>query len=109
MKEVVNNILDTEKKVEQLLSEARQQATRIRQDSEKEASATIAAAQEKALEILRTTVAAARDEAQQSREKTFAAFHEKQDTLHERHRATIAALVADIVAMITAGDSPESR
>lgn len=109
MKEVVNDILAAEKKVEQLLSETRQQASQIRQESEKKASATIAAAQEKARELIRTTVAAARSEAQQSREKTFVAFREKQESLLDRHHTAIAALIADIVAMITAGNAPESR
>ena len=104
MKEVVEEILAVEKKVDVLLDEARQEAARIRQESEKEAAALVSAAQEQAQEHLRSAVAAAREEAQRSRESAFAEFRKQQQELHERNHAALDALVAEIVSLITSSE-----
>ncbi|MBN1760132.1 MAG: hypothetical protein JW863_17530 [Chitinispirillaceae bacterium] len=102
MKEVVDEILAAEKKVESLLSEARQQAAKLRQESENEASALVAAAQEQAQELIRTTVSEIRTVAEQTREQRFTEFREKQRILLEHNRTAVDSLVDGIVALITA-------
>ena len=101
MKEVVDEILAAEKKVDGLLTEARQQAAELRQESEKKASDMVSAAHEQAQELMRNTVAAARTEAENTRDTTFSRFREQQQDLLDRNRAVIDTLVDEIVALIT--------
>ncbi len=104
MKEVVDEILTAEKKVDVLLDEARQEAARIRQESEKEAAALVSAAVEQAQEHLRSAVTAAREEAQRSRETAFAEFRKQQQELRECNHAALDTLVSEIVSLITSSE-----
>jgi vacuolar-type H+-ATPase subunit H len=104
MKEVVDEILAAEKKVDALLDEARQEAARIRQESEKEATALVSAAQEQAQEHLRSAVTAAREEAQRSRDTAFAESRKQQQELRDRNHGALDTLVSEIVTLITSSE-----
>lgn len=101
MKEVVDEILAAEKKVEEALGEARREAARIRQESEKEVSAIVENAHEKAQLLLQKTVVAARQEAESTREKVFADAAGEKNRLFEQSKDKIDILVDEIVDIIT--------
>ncbi|MBN1307257.1 MAG: hypothetical protein JXA18_05035 [Chitinispirillaceae bacterium] len=109
MKEVVNEILAAEKRVEQTLSDARRKAAEIRQESEKEVAAIIAAAHEEAQRIIRETSDAARMEAETRREKALNDIASENRVLRERSRGRIDDLIDEIVSLISAPAFSETQ
>ncbi|MCW8965592.1 MAG: hypothetical protein OQK82_02745, partial [Candidatus Pacearchaeota archaeon] len=107
MKEVVNEILTAEKACERILQDARQKALAIRQESEKEASALISAAQEDARNILQNAVNEARKQALREREDVFAEISTYKADLMVQKKDTIDMLVETISAMLLA--SPNGK
>ena len=104
MKEVVNEILAAEKKVEEKLAEARRKAALIRQESEKEASAIVSAAREEAQQLIEKRTAAARNEAESIRKKAFEDAGSENRQLLEKCRDTMDALVDEIASLVMASD-----
>jgi vacuolar-type H+-ATPase subunit E/Vma4 len=100
MKEVVNEILVTEKECERILQDARSEALTIRRDSEKEAAAIISAAHEEAQKTLQEAVSEARETAQKERAQSLAETATYKRTLLERHGKTIDSLVDEISALV---------
>lgn len=100
MKEVVNEILATEKECERILQNARGEALTIRRDSEKEAAAIISAAQEEARKTLQDAVSEARETAQKERAESLAETTTYRQTLLEHHGKTIDSLVDEISALV---------
>jgi len=109
MKEVVDEILAAEKRVEQTLADARHKAAQIRQESEKEVSAIVTAAHEEAQRIIQETVTSARKEAEASREKALKDVESGNRFLRERSKDRINALVDEVASLITTSAFSETQ
>ena len=100
MKKIIEDVLQTEKKVGIVLEQARNKASEIRQSVEKEISEKMSDAKQEAREIIQTTVENAKKEAEHiGEEKLKQADHEK-DTLLNNNTDTMNNLVDNICNII---------
>ena len=100
MKKIIEDVLQTEKKVGIVLEQARNKASEIRQSVEKEISEKMSGAKLQAREIIQTTVENAKKEAEHiGEEKLKQADHEK-DTLLNNNTDTMNNLVDNICNII---------
>jgi len=108
MKEVVNEILSAEKKVQASLDEARHRAAHMREECEREVASIIADAEAKALEITERTVAAARSDARLQREKTLEQAQEDNRLLSERCADAIESLSDELTRLVISTRPPDN-
>jgi vacuolar-type H+-ATPase subunit H len=99
MRDIVQEILQAEKRVEELLQHAREKASNITAQAEKEANRKVAEARAKAQEILQQTVHRTRREAEESRKSTIEEAERKSRALASRSGLNLDDL-ADQVARI---------
>jgi len=82
MKKIIEEVLDAERQLDKILSEARSQASCIKNDADKKMTEKLNLAQEKARQIYRESIEQAEKEArQQAEEKISEAEMQKKKTL----------------------------
>ena len=107
MKEVITEILAAEKHAESLLAEARNQAQARRQDIDKEFSEKIAAARQKAQDIIARTAETARTESGQARKELIAVSLEKDKSAIEKISGRIDTIAGKIVDLLIKTDTDQ--
>jgi vacuolar-type H+-ATPase subunit H len=100
MNEIVDEIIQAEKRVEKLLTEAREKASEITQKAEKEAARVIEQARQKAQERVTRSVEDARDLARQTREKKLSAADSQTEEIFHRKKELIDEIVDTIVQLV---------
>ena len=100
MKDILNEVLLTEKRVEELLQKARAEASEIKLRTEKEIAKKIEEARKKAREMVQKTVDKARKDAENTRSKMLEDADRENEALIEKNRAGIEAVVREIVKII---------
>ena len=100
MHDIINEVLLTEKRVEEILQKARSEAESIKLRTEKEVSQKIAEARTEAQKIIQNAVETAQREAENIRDAKLKEVDlENTDSLN-KNRAAIEGLVNDIVKLI---------
>jgi len=100
MKQIMEDVLKAEEKVNAILKQARQRASEIRQSAEKEISEKMNEARRQSLEITQTAIEDARKEAERIKEERLAAAEQQQRALLNDDTGTIERLVNDICEII---------
>ena len=100
MKKIIEEVLQTEEKVNVILGQARNKASEIRQSVEKEISEKMSDAKQKAREIIQTTVEEAKKEAEHIREEKLKQANQEKDTLLNNNTDTMDNLVDNICNII---------
>jgi len=100
MKDIVNEILETEKKVESTLQDAREKAQAVRQQTEKEAQEQISRAREEARAIVQNAVEMARREAEEVRQKRLKEAEAAAGAFLIDNKDKIDRLVEDVVKLV---------
>jgi vacuolar-type H+-ATPase subunit H len=78
MKQIMQDVLKAEERVNAILKQARERASQIRQSAEKEIAEKISEAKCQALEITQTTIEDARTEAERIKEEKLAEAERQQ-------------------------------
>jgi len=100
MKEIIEDVLQAEEKVNRLLKQAREQAAQIKQAADKAHSEKIGAAREQARQIIHTAVEAAQKEAEQIRTDRLQQAEQAKDALLNMDSETRDHLVNEICTML---------
>ncbi|MFH1717540.1 MAG: hypothetical protein ABIF19_09340 [Planctomycetota bacterium] len=100
MKQIMEDVLKAEEKVNAILRQARERASEIRQSAEKEISAQMSEARRRALEITQTAVEDARKEAEHIKEEKLAKAEQQQHALLNDETGEISHLVDSICEII---------
>lgn len=103
MKDIVTEILETEKRVEELLRRAREEASSIKQNAERDANRRIADARSQAQSIIRDAVAKAEKEAEETRKRALHQAEQESRVKIDRVKGSVDEVVVQIVAMIRGG------
>jgi len=104
MKDVVNEILQAEEKVEESLQKAREEAAGYKKDADREVNSIIGKAREKAQDSIREAVEEAKREAGIARNEAIKKAEEESRKLIDRNRAHIGELVEEIVTLVIGED-----
>jgi vacuolar-type H+-ATPase subunit H len=102
MKQIIEEVLQAEEKVDVILRQARERASEIKRSAEKEISDKMNDAKQKAREIIQTTVEEAKKDAERIREEKLERAKGEKDTLLSENKDTIDSLVDDICNIILA-------
>jgi F0F1-type ATP synthase membrane subunit b/b' len=102
MKDILNEVLLTEKKVEELLQKARVEASEIKLKTEKEIAQKIEEARKKAREIIRKKVEKVKKDAEYTRSKMLEDADRENNELIDKNRVGIEEVVQEIVKIIVA-------
>jgi vacuolar-type H+-ATPase subunit H len=102
MKQIIEEVLQAEEKVDVILRQAREKASEIKRSAEKEISDKMSEAKQKAREIIQTTVEEAKKDAERIREEKLERAKQEKDTLLSENTGTINNLVDDICNIILA-------
>jgi len=108
MKQIIEEVLQAEAKVNTSLQEARSQATAIRAAAEKEAAAQLNKAREQGREIVQTAVEQAKREAEQIRREKLAQAEAACDTLLNSHSEIMDRLVDELCQVILSTEGNQS-
>ena len=100
MKEIIEEVLQAEQKVDGIVREAREKASQIKRSAEKDVSETISEAQEKAREIMLSRVEEAKKEAERIRREKLEEAERQREELVAKHEETIESLVDQIRGVI---------
>jgi vacuolar-type H+-ATPase subunit H len=100
MKDILNEVLLTEKRAEDILSKARSEASELKNRTEKEATRMIEDARKKARERILLAEEEAEKEAEIARKKKLEEVERENEELINKNRAGIKAIVRDIVKLI---------
>ena len=100
MKKIIEEVLQTEKKVSLVLGQARNKASEIRQSVEKEISDKMSDAKQKAREIIQAAVEDAKKEAERIRKEKLKQADREKDTLLNNNTDTMDNLVDNICNII---------
>jgi len=100
MKKIIEEVLQTEEKVNMVLGQAQNKASEIKRSAEKEISDKMSDAKQKAREIIQTTVEEAKKEAERIREEKLRRANQEKETLLNENTDTIDNLVDDICNII---------
>ena len=100
MKDIINEVLLTEKRVEDILQKARLEASDIKLRTEKEAAQKIAEARNKAREIIQNAVEKAEKKAVNLRDRKLKEAVVENEELINKNRPGIDAIVEEIVELI---------
>jgi len=101
MEKILSEILVAEKKSEQIIEEARKQASELAQKADADSAEKIAGARKEAQTILHEAAETARAEAQKKREEKVHAALLKSNALMDTHAPAVQNLVGRICGMIT--------
>jgi hypothetical protein len=104
MKHILNDILDTEKHVEEKLSQAQQKASLIKAETEREVLKQINTARNSAQEMILKARQKAQQEAEQSRQEALAKALEENEQFFQKNKEKINLLIGDIVNLINKTD-----
>jgi vacuolar-type H+-ATPase subunit H len=100
MNEIVDQILRTEKHVEEIIQKARQDAQEIKQKSEKKTSSEVEEARKKANHVISSAIESAKNESLKLREQTLKKAEEEGNAIFMKNRDAIQKLVKDILRLI---------
>jgi len=100
MKKIIEEVLQTEKKVSIVLEQARNKASEIRQSVEKEISEKMSDIKQEALEIIQTTVENAKKEAEHIRDEKLKQADREKDIMLNNNSDTMDNLVDNICNII---------
>ena len=93
MKQIMEDVLKAEEKVNAILKQARERASEIKQSAEKEISEKMNEARRQSLEITQAFIEDARKEAERTKEERLAAAEQQQRALLNDDTGTIEHLV----------------
>jgi vacuolar-type H+-ATPase subunit H len=100
MNEIVGQILQTEKKVEEILQKARQEAQDIKQKAERDASLKVGKAHKQASLTLSSAIENARKESQRLKDEKLKKADEEGKAILEKNRKALDDLIQDIVRLV---------
>jgi len=100
MKDIVKEILSTEKRVEEILQKARAAASDIKLRAEREVSEKVAGARRTAREIIQKAFTDAEREAQKYRDDKLKEAERESREIINRNRKNIEKLIEEIVQLI---------
>lgn len=100
MNDIVNEILSTEKRVEEILQKARADASEVKLRAEREVSEKVAGARQAAREIIQKAVRDAEREARKYRDDKLKEAERKSIEIINRNRKNIEELIDEIVQLI---------
>ena len=100
MKQIMEDVLKTEERVNAILKQARERASEIKRTAEKEISDKMSEARSQALQIIQNTVEEARKEAEGVKKEKLETAEQQQRALLNDDTGTIDHLVNDICAII---------
>lgn len=100
MKDIISEVLLTEKRVEEILQKARSEAADIKLRTEKKVSQRIAEARNTAQEIIQSSIEKARLEAENIRNNRIKEVDLANAEIISKNRAGIEKLVQEIVKLI---------
>jgi vacuolar-type H+-ATPase subunit H len=104
MRDIVQEILQAEKRVEELLQHAREEAGTITSQAEKEANRKVAEARASAQEIVQQTVQRARREAEEIRKSMIEEAERKSRALASRSGLHLDDLADQVARMVMKTD-----
>lgn len=107
MLEIVQDILDAERKAEETLKKAREEADTIRSNTERKVSQITADAREEAHRQSIEKIEQARRRSSEDMEQALGKEREENDAFMGEHTAEIEALVSEIVDLIVRTDRPD--
>lgn len=100
MKQIIEEVLQAEEKVNTTLKLARERATEIIRSVERETSEKISDARVKAREIMQTKIEEAKKEAERIQEEKLKQVDQKKETLFKSNDEVTDALVDDICQIV---------
>jgi vacuolar-type H+-ATPase subunit H len=100
MKDIVEKIISTEKKVEQIVKKAHAQVREIKQKAELEASQKVEEARKKANQLVSTAIETTRKNAQLLRDEKLKKAEEEGEAVLSRNQQKIDNLIKDIVQLV---------
>ncbi|MBA7713958.1 hypothetical protein ES703_122969 [subsurface metagenome] len=100
MKEIMNEILQAERKVEETLQKAREKAAEIKLQAEKNASQKIEEARRKAKEFFLAGVEEAKQKAMRIRDGKLKKAEEESEEIRSSNRIIIENLIQEIVRLV---------
>ena len=100
MKQIIKEVFQAEEKVGEILKQARNKASEIRQSADKENSDKTSEAKQKAREIIQTTVENAKKEAEHIGEEKLKQADREKDTLLNSNTNTMNSLVDNTCKII---------
>jgi vacuolar-type H+-ATPase subunit H len=101
MLEVITDIIEAEEKARKIVSEAQEQASRLKSEVEAEERRTLAEAREKAAEIYRRNVAEAQEQADARYQQALRRNRSRGREFEEEHRERIDRVVDRIVGLLS--------
>ena len=101
MKQIIKEVFQAEKKVGEILKQARNKASEIRRSVEKDNSEKMSDAKQEAREIIQTTVEEAKKEAESIRQEKLEQAWQEKDSLLKNKKEAIDNLVEHICNIIT--------
>ena len=104
MRDIVREILQAEKRVEELLQQAREKASNITAQAEKEANRKVAEARDRAQEIVRQTVQRTRREVEEIRKSTIEEAERKSRDSTSRSGLHLDDLADQVARMVMQTD-----
>lgn len=107
MLEIVQDILDAERKAEETLKKAREEADTIRGNTERKVSQITADTREEAHRQSIEKIEQARRRSSEDMEQALGKEREENDAFMGEHTAEIEALVSEIVDLIVRTDRPD--
>ena len=100
MKQIIKEVFQAEEKVGEILKQARNKASEIKQSADKENSEKTSEAKQKAREIIQTTVEEAKKEAERIRQEKLEQARQEKDSLLKDKKEAIDNLVDHICNII---------
>jgi vacuolar-type H+-ATPase subunit H len=104
MKNILSDILDTEKQVEEELMQAQQKASQLKAETEKEAIKQISTARNRAQEIIVQSRQRAKQEAEQLRQGALKEVSEANEQFFNKNKEKINLLINDSINLINKTD-----
>ena len=100
MGDIVNDIINTEKKGEEIIQKANAESAKIKLEAETTANREIAQAREKAQEILKEAADRAQKEAKRIREKELEKAQKEAEDFFTENNSKIDAAADEVVAIV---------
>jgi vacuolar-type H+-ATPase subunit H len=104
MKEILTDILNTEKQVEETLHKVQEKASQIKAETEKEATSQITAARNRAQELVLEARNRAKTEGEQVRQESLKKVTDFNDHFIDQNKKEIDVLIKEIVNIVTKTD-----
>lgn len=100
MKRIIEDVLQTEEKVNEILKQARERAAEIRRSAENDISENMNVAKQRAREIVQTAVEDAKKDAERIRAEKLEQADRQKDVLFNESADVVGGLVDDICKVI---------